>query len=92
MEDDLSNYLPMAVEVEGGKTYRWCSCGKSQTQPLCDRADCNLGVEYYASYTDVVYFCACKQTKDPPFCDGSHAKLLLKLLNERKKQDKRSPT
>ena len=27
---------PYATEVTAGKTYYWCSCGKSQKQPLCD--------------------------------------------------------
>ena len=26
---------PMPIEVEDGKTYFWCACGKSATQPLC---------------------------------------------------------
>lgn len=26
----------MPVEVEAGKTYQWCSCGKSATQPFTD--------------------------------------------------------
>jgi len=25
-----------AVKVEQGKSYYWCSCGKSANQPLCD--------------------------------------------------------
>ncbi|WP_419420931.1 CDGSH iron-sulfur domain-containing protein [Legionella sp. D16C41] len=87
MEDDISaNYFPIALDVEAGKTYRWCSCGLSKIQPLCDRSDCKMAVEYYAPYTDVVYFCGCKQTNTPPFCDGSHAKLLLKLIKERKEK------
>ena len=24
------------LEVEEGKSYFWCSCGKSSKQPLCD--------------------------------------------------------
>ncbi len=27
---------PFAEEVEEGKTYWWCACGKSQSQPFCD--------------------------------------------------------
>ncbi len=27
---------PYGVEVEDGKTYVWCSCGRSATQPFCD--------------------------------------------------------
>ena len=27
---------PMPVDVEEGKTYFWCACGKSAKQPFCD--------------------------------------------------------
>ena len=27
---------PFAVEVETGKSYFWCACGRSATQPFCD--------------------------------------------------------
>ena len=34
----------IAIEVEEGKSYFWCSCGKSSKQPFCDgshkRVDC----------------------------------------------------
>ena len=26
----------IVVEVEQGKSYYWCSCGKSSKQPFCD--------------------------------------------------------
>ena len=26
----------ISIEVEKGKSYFWCSCGKSLKQPLCD--------------------------------------------------------
>ena len=26
----------IAIEVEQGKSYFWCSCGKSSKQPFCD--------------------------------------------------------
>ncbi|GGI79845.1 CDGSH iron-sulfur domain-containing protein [Legionella impletisoli] len=73
------NYFPIAYEVEAGKAYRWCGCGKSKQQPLCDREDCGeLCKVYRALVTETVLFCACKKTKEPPFCDGSHSELLLK--------------
>ena len=28
--------LAIAVNVEQGKSYYWCSCGKSSKQPFCD--------------------------------------------------------
>ena len=27
---------PAKVEVESGKSYLWCRCGRSSTQPYCD--------------------------------------------------------
>ena len=27
---------PIAINVEKGRNYFWCSCGKSKNQPFCD--------------------------------------------------------
>ena len=67
----------ITVEVEQGKSYYWCSCGKSSKQPFCDGS--HKGSEfnsflYKAEATKKMFFCACKQTNNPPFCDGSHNK------------------
>ena len=35
---------PIAVEVEKGKSYYWCSCGKSSKQPFCDSS--HKGTEF----------------------------------------------
>lgn len=74
-------FFPIAVEAEEGKTYHWCGCGESQTQPLCDKKpSCNQSVEFLATLTEEVYFCNCKATKNPPWCDGSHGRLLLEAM------------
>ncbi|ASQ46461.1 CDGSH iron-sulfur domain-containing protein [Legionella clemsonensis] len=84
-DDDRPPFFPIPYEVEEGTTYYWCGCGKSQTQPLCDRKDCGAQcVPYKAIITETVYFCGCKETKDPPLCDGSHAKVMLEFLKKRK--------
>ena len=67
----------IAVDVEQGKSYYWCSCGKSSKQPFCDGS--HKGSEfipfvYKAGATKKMFFCACKQTNNQPFCDGSHNK------------------
>ncbi len=67
----------LAIEVEQGKSYYSCSCGKSFKQPFCDGS--HKGTEfkplaYKAELTKKVFFCVCKQTSDQPFCDGSHNK------------------
>lgn len=69
---------PIAVEVEEGKSYFWCSCGLSNNQPFCDGSHKETGftpVKYDATESATKYFCACKQTANQPLCDGSHNKL-----------------
>ena len=34
----------IAVEVEKGKSYYWCSCGKSSKQPFCDASHKELNL------------------------------------------------
>lgn len=66
---------PFVVDVEQGKTYHWCSCGRSATQPFCDGAHQGTGlapVAYTADKTGTAYFCGCKRSKTGALCDGSH--------------------
>ncbi len=68
---------PYAVDVEAGKSYWWCSCGKSAKQPFCDGAHKDTGmtpVKYEATETRKVFFCGCKATAKAPMCDGAHSK------------------
>lgn len=68
---------PFATEVEEGKSYFWCACGKSQKQPLCDGSHADtefLPLKYTAEASKTVYFCGCKATQNQPLCDGSHNK------------------
>ena len=66
---------PYAVAVEAGKSYWWCACGRSQTQPFCDGAHAGTEfqpIEYKAEKSRNVYFCGCKLSKKGALCDGSH--------------------
>lgn len=68
---------PAFTEIEQGKTYFWCACGLSKSQPFCDGSHSVTDIsplKYVAENTGTVTFCRCKQTKNPPFCDGSHNK------------------
>jgi len=70
-------YCPYNVHLEPGKTYKWCSCGKSKTQPFCDGSHKGTGIKpiIFTNYKTQVQFsiCGCKYTRSPPFCDGSHS-------------------
>jgi CDGSH-type Zn-finger protein len=66
---------PYATDVEEGKTYYWCSCGKSSKQPLCDGSHQGTDftpVAYRAEASKKVFFCGCKISNNKPMCDGSH--------------------
>ena len=68
---------PFPVDVEAGKSYWWCACGKSAKQPFCDGAHKDTDItplKYDATETKKVYFCGCKATAKQPMCDGSHSK------------------
>ena len=75
---EIAATSPFAVEVEAGKDYWWCACGKSKSQPFCDGSHKGsefTPLKYTAEASKTLYFCACKQTKNAPLCDGSHTSL-----------------
>lgn len=74
----IADIKPVGAEVEKGKDYYWCACGKSLSQPFCDgshRGTEFTPLKFTADQTETAYLCMCKQTKDPPFCDGTHKNL-----------------
>lgn len=84
-----TNNQPTKVTLEANKTYAWCTCGLSQTNPFCDGAHKTLATtnqegetvfpyksqKISVAETSEVWLCNCKQTKNPPYCDGSHNSL-----------------
>ena len=74
----IAQKAPYGVAVEAGKSYYWCACGRSKTQPFCDGSHKGSEfspMEYTAAEAGTVYFCGCKQSTTRPLCDGSHKKL-----------------
>ena len=69
---------PAGVDVEAGKSYFWCACGRSATQPFCDgshKGSAFTPMKVEPDAAKKVFFCCCKQTRTPPFCDGTHKSL-----------------
>ncbi len=66
---------PFAVDVEEGKTYYYCTCGKSETQPFCDGAHEGSSFTpeaWTAEKSETTYFCGCRASANAPLCDGAH--------------------
>ena len=77
-EPEIGGWAPIAVEVEAGKSYWWCACGRSKTQPFCDgshKVTSFTPIEFKAEKSEKVFFCTCKRSARKPTCDGSHKKL-----------------
>ncbi|MSP50776.1 MAG: CDGSH iron-sulfur domain-containing protein [Alphaproteobacteria bacterium] len=75
---NIAQKSPYGTKVEAGKSYWWCACGLSKTQPLCDGSHKPTEFEpfeYKATESTTVWFCGCKRTVKVPMCDGSHTKI-----------------
>ncbi|HJV87687.1 MAG TPA: CDGSH iron-sulfur domain-containing protein [Noviherbaspirillum sp.] len=74
----VASKTPYAVDVEAGKDYYWCSCGRSKAQPFCDGSHKGTSftpMKHTAVESKTVYFCGCKQSANSPLCDGTHKQL-----------------
>ncbi|HET9019997.1 MAG TPA: CDGSH iron-sulfur domain-containing protein [Acetobacteraceae bacterium] len=69
---------PYLATLEAGKSYWWCACGRSKSQPFCDGSHKGSGfspVEYKAEKDGDAWFCGCKHSGARPMCDGTHSRL-----------------
>ena len=74
----IAQKSPYPVEVEAGKSYYWCACGRSSNQPFCDGSHKGTGLsptKFTAEDSKRVFLCGCKHSAKAPFCDGSHKAL-----------------
>ncbi|AUN93482.1 CDGSH iron-sulfur domain-containing protein [Pseudazoarcus pumilus] len=75
---EMPQKAPYPVEVEAGKTYFWCACGKSAKQPFCDGSHQGgpfQPLRFTAEKSEKVFLCGCKRTGNAPYCDGTHQSL-----------------
>ncbi|WP_111641655.1 glutamate synthase-related protein [Marinimicrobium alkaliphilum] len=71
----IADNKPIAVELEKGKDYAFCMCGRSSDQPFCDGSHSGTDFKpksFKAKKSEKAYLCRCKHTGDAPFCDGTH--------------------
>lgn len=74
----VADRKPRAVQLEKGKEYWWCACGRSKNQPFCDGSHKGTGFTphgFTAEESGEAWLCMCKRTANRPFCDGTHNKL-----------------
>ena len=71
----MAGTKPIHCELEAGKTYAYCTCGESESQPFCDGHHAGTGFTphvFKMAETKTAALCTCKMTADPPHCDGAH--------------------
>lgn len=77
-EPVVAQKAPYPVEVEAGKTYFWCACGRSAKQPFCDGSHKETEfspVRHTAEKDGKLFFCGCKHSGKTPLCDGTHSRI-----------------
>jgi CDGSH iron-sulfur domain-containing protein 3 len=78
MVPEIGGRAPLPIDVETGKSYWWCACGRSKSQPFCDgshKGTAFTPVEWKAQGDEKTFFCTCKRSGRAPLCDGSHKRL-----------------
>ena len=70
---------PKAALIEKDKKYSWCTCGLSVKQAFCDgthkKGSGMKALVFQSETTEAKYLWMRKQTKTPPYCDGTHNNL-----------------
>ena len=77
-EPVIAQESPFGIDVEEGKSYWWCACGRSENQPFCDGSHKGTGIEpvqFEVEEKRRRAYCQCKHAGEPVFCDGSHSSL-----------------
>ena len=71
----IADNKPVGVDLEKGKQYYFCTCGRSSNQPFCDGSHKGTGFTpqaFVAEQDGKSWLCQCKHTTNAPMCDGTH--------------------
>ncbi len=77
-EPVIADRKPKRVQLEAGRDYLWCACGRSKNQPFCDGSHVGSSFKPLAFKPESdgdAALCMCKRSGKKPYCDGSHARL-----------------
>ena len=72
----IAGRQPVAVTLEEGKKYAFCTCGVSANQPFCDGSHTKTSFSphiFVAEKSAEAHLCMCKRSGNIPFCDGTHS-------------------
>ena len=75
---EVAALSPIAVTLEEGKDYHFCTCGRSASQPFCDGSHKGTDFKshkFTAEKTGKSWLCQCKHSSQIPFCDGTRSEL-----------------
>ena len=71
----IADNKPTKVELEKGRKYYFCMCGKSGKQPFCDGSHQGTDftpMAFECTESKNYFLCQCKLSDNKPYCDGSH--------------------
>jgi len=67
---------PEGAQLEAGKTYYFCMCGRSANGLFCDGSHKGTSCEpkeFTVEKSKAYHLCRCKSSQNLPFCDGTHS-------------------
>tara|TARA_B100000959_G_C14983189_1_gene624407 strand:+ start:199 stop:1740 length:1542 start_codon:yes stop_codon:yes gene_type:complete len=74
----IAGNKPKVAQLEKGKEYYFCACGRSGNKLFCDGSHAGTSFtpkSFIAEKDGDAYICSCKQTSNPPYCDGTHQQI-----------------
>ena len=81
----IADNKPVAVMLNKGEEYFFCTCGRSKNQPFCDGSHkgTDFSPKVFSAEEDgEAHLCACKHSTNAPYCDGTHAQFSTEQIGE----------